>query len=239
MTNTETRNAGGPALDGRLSCAVSFVRQDSVAADIGTDHAYIPVYLLTKGVSRFAVASDINRGPLDRARMNAEKYGVADRMRFVLTDGLRGLEPEREGVTDIVICGMGGELIARIVGESDYTRKPGVRLILQPMSAADDLRRFLAEAGYRILEERLSRAAGKLYACLCVEYDGVVRNFTSAELLLGKRNIENHEPLFREFAGHYAGRLRVQIAGKTKGGLDASAERECLGEIEKILEDLP
>ena len=193
MTDVEKKSIPLPPLDERLSCAASFVRQDSVTADVGTDHAYLPVSLLLRGVSRFAVASDIHRGPLERARQNAAKYGVSDRMRFVLADGLAGVEPEREGVTDIVICGMGGELMARIVGESAYTRRKGVRLILQPMSAADDLRLFLAEAGYRIDDERLCRAAGKLYACLCAEYDGVRRTFTPAELLLGARNIEKRE----------------------------------------------
>ena len=75
-------------LDPRLSCAAEMVRRDSVVADIGTDHAYIPVYLLTNGISRFAIASDINKGPLGRARLSADKYGVSDKMRFTLADGL-------------------------------------------------------------------------------------------------------------------------------------------------------
>ena len=129
-----------PALDGRLAAAASFVRENAVVADIGTDHAHLPLWLLSAGKIRFAVASDINRAPLERAKKNAAAAGFSDRMDFVLCDGLSGLEPEKRGITDILVCGMGGELIARIVGESEYTRRPGVRLILCPMSQPDKLR---------------------------------------------------------------------------------------------------
>ena len=222
-------------LDPRLAAAASYVRPGSVLADVGTDHAYLPVSLLLEDVIRFAVVSDINEGPLERARLNAAKYGVTDRMRFVLTDGLEGLEPERDGVDDIAICGMGGELIARIVGGSDYTRKPGVRLILQPMSSPEELRSFLAESGYAILDERLCRAAGKIYACLSVEYDGIRREYTPAELLLGQANIEKRESLFGEFAETWLRRLDTQIAGRLKGNLSVEREEALREEILSIL----
>lgn len=227
-----------PVLDPRLACAASMVRQGAVIADIGTDHAYIPVYLTLAGISPYAIAADINKGPLERARTNAEKYDAADRIRFALADGLRGIEPEKDNVRDIVICGMGGELIARIVGESEYTKKPGVRLILQPMTAADDLRAFLDEAGYAVIDEKLSAAAGKIYCCIAAEYDGICRTSTPAELLLGKKNIENREPLFREYAAGILKKLNTRINGLKTGGHDCSAEEECRAEIEKITEDL-
>ena len=107
------------------------------------------------------VTSDINRAPLERAKKNAAAAGFSDRMDFVLCDGLSGLEPEKRGITDILVCGMGGELIARIVGESEYTRRPGVRLILCPMSQPDKLRAYLAESGFEILDEKLAEAAGE------------------------------------------------------------------------------
>ena len=159
-------------LDARLMTAAGMVRRGAVVADIGTDHAYLPVYLIQNGTARFAVASDINKGPLERAKQSAAKYGVADKMRFALADGLSGVQPERDGVTDIVICGMGGELIARIIGDSDYTRLADVRLILQPMSSVYELREYMAGAGFEILDERLSRAAGKIYTCILARYDG-------------------------------------------------------------------
>lgn len=224
-------------LDDRLAAAASFVRENSVAADIGTDHAYLPIYLLQSGRSRAAVASDINRGPLDRAKADAARYNMGGNLSFCLSDGLRGVDLEGLGVTDIIICGMGGELIARIISESGYTKKPGVRLILQPMTAADDLREFLDKAGFRVIDEKLASAAGKIYCCICAEYDGVTRESTPAELLLGQRNIENREPLFLSYAAGILKKLNTKINGMKTGGLDCSREEACRAEILKITED--
>ncbi len=224
-------------LDPRLACAASMVRQGAVVADIGTDHAYLPVYLIKNGIVGFAIASDINRGPLERARQSAARYGVEENIRFELADGLEGVNPEREGVTDIVICGMGGELIARIIHDSEYTRREGIQLILQPMSSAYELREYMAAAGFDILDERLSRAAGKIYTCILARYDGKKRKFSPTELLLGKRNIEKRELLFDDFAMRHKVGLEKRIAGLTMGGLDTSFEREQVAAIDKILEE--
>ena len=231
MNTTENKL---PALDPRLACAASMVRQGAVVADIGTDHAYIPVYLTLAGISPYAVAADINKGPLERARINAEKYGAADRMRFALADGLHGVEPEKDNVRDIVICGMGGELIARIVGESDYTRNPDVHLILQPMTCAGELRAFLASEGYRILDERMCAAVGRIYTCILAAYTGEPYKLTPAELLLGPVNIAHREELFEGYLEREIARLEIRIAGMERGGADSAEERALLDELEQL-----
>lgn len=223
-------------LDGRLSCAASFVRKDSVVCDVGTDHAYLPVNLIQRGIAVRAVACDINEGPLERARWSAAKYGVTDKIRFVLADGLDGVQPEKDGVNEIIICGMGGELIARIVDASSYTRMPEVRLILQPMTCAPELRQYLWDNGFRILEERLCEAAGKIYTCIHAAYDGEVRTYTPAELILGKSNIEKREPLFDSYAKNTIRRLKTQIDGMKKGGLDTAKEEADLASVETAVE---
>lgn len=207
-------------LDGRLSLAASFVRSGAVLCDVGTDHAYLPINLLQRGIIQRAVASDVNRGPLERARASAEKYGVTAGIRFVLANGLDGIELETETPCDISICGMGGELIAKIVDGSECTKQENVRLILQPMTCAPELRSFLTDNGYAITDERLCTAAGKIYTCMSVEYDGAVRTLTPAERILGAKNIENREPLFDSYADGIIRRLRTQIDGMKKGGLD-------------------
>ncbi len=222
-------------LDGRLLCAASFVRDGSVVCDIGTDHAYIPVYLIQQGIAKFAVASDINIGPLNRAKQSAAKYGVTDKIRFVLADGLDGVHPEEDGVNDIIICGMGGELIARIVDSSDYTRTAGVNLILQPMTCAPELRKYLGEAGFCIMTERLCEAAGKIYTCIHAAYDGVTREYTPAEQILGRYHIEKRSPLFNQYADTAVRRLKKQILGMKKGGLDTAAEEGILMAVESAI----
>lgn len=224
-------------LDPRLLTAAEMVRAGAVVADIGTDHAYLPVYLIQNGIAKFAVASDINKGPLERAKQSAEKYGVLDKMRFCLADGLSGIEPEVDGVSDIIICGMGGELIARIIGDSEYTRRDEVRLILQPMSSAYELREYMAGAGYEILDERLSRAAGKIYTCILSRYDGKKREFSHVELLLGEKNIEKREKLFDDYAMRHKVSLEKRIAGLRLGNLDTDFECDLVNEIDRLLED--
>ena len=232
MTKTNEKNI---IPDGRLGRAADFVREGAVVADIGTDHAYLPIYLLLSGKIKFAIASDINRGPLDSAKRNAAKYGLTSKMRFTLANGLDGLPLEEDGVSDIVICGMGGELIADIISASEYTKKESVHLILQPMSYPERLREYLAKSGYRIEDEGLCEAAGKLYTCILAEYDGVVRDFTATEYLLGECNIKNREPLFARYAEGAVAKLRDKIRGMETGGLDTTSLRECLSEICKLI----
>ena len=223
-------------LDNRLMSAASFVRCGSVVADIGTDHAYLPIYLLKSGIAKYAIASDVNRGPLDRAKADAARYCALDNLSFCLSDGLRDIDLDAFGVTDIVICGMGGELMSRIIGESEYTKKEGVRLILQPMTAADDLRAFLDDAGFAVLDEKLSEAAGKTYCCILAAYDGQKRTSTDAELLVGKKTIEKREPLFEKYITNILAKLDKKICGMKKGNLDTAREESCRNEIKLISE---
>lgn len=179
------------ATDGRLLAAASFVREGAVFADIGTDHAYLPLYLLSRGRIHRAVAADIGEGPLSRAHANIVEAGEEARVKTVLTDGLSGLE--NEGLTDIAICGMGGELIARILSDARFVREGNVRLILQPMTRAATLRRYLAENGFAILDERPCRAAGRVYTCLCAEYDGTRRELSPGREEVGTPSLRTEE----------------------------------------------
>ncbi len=177
--------------DGRLLAAASFVRPGAVFADIGTDHAYLPLHLLQQGRITHAIAADIGEGPLSRARAHIAASGMEGQVETVLTNGLQGLE--HHGLTDIAICGMGGELIVDILSASPFVREAGIRLILQPMTRAATLRRYLASEGFAILAERPCRAAGRVYTCLCVEYDGVRRTLTPAEAEVGCPLCESEE----------------------------------------------
>lgn len=222
-------------MDHRLSSAMDFVRPGGVVCDVGTDHAYIPIYAVLTGRCTHAVASDINKGPLMRAKANGEKCGAADKIKYYLSDGLDGVEPEKNGITDIVICGMGGELIAKIIEASEYTRKKGVRLILQPMTTAYELRKYLTENGYAVLDEALSRSCGKVYTCMCVEFSGIPVIYTETELLFGRHNMERGGELFRELAKKEGFKLKKRIDGLKAGGYDAAYEEALLKEISELL----
>ncbi|MBQ7980627.1 MAG: Nif3-like dinuclear metal center hexameric protein [Oscillospiraceae bacterium] len=136
-------------LDKRLNLCAEFVKGDRIC-DIGTDHAYLVAELLSSGRCSTAVAADINEGPLAAARATLEKAGVLDRAEVILSDGLKSV-PE-SGITDIVIAGMGGELISRILEACDWL--DGKNLILQPMTQAPHLIKWLYGNGFEIVEQR-------------------------------------------------------------------------------------
>ena len=175
-------------LDNRLLACASLVRTGSVAADIGSDHAYLPIYLVKNQICPRAIASDINKGPVERARINIAVSGLSDKIDVLLADGLDKAAPLLPD--DIIIAGMGGELIRDIIAASEYVKNPCVRLILQPMTMPEILREYLAENGFNIINERICASRSKYYQISCAEYDGVKRIFDPHELLLGKKNIE-------------------------------------------------
>lgn len=134
-------------------------------ADIGTDHGYIPAELVRSGRVKRAVAADIGPGPLGRARQTAARYGVANRIDFRLGDGLAVLAPGEAEV--IVIAGMGGDHIADILAAAPWSRsRDGPLFLLQPMSRAETLRRWLVSNGWRVRAERLVQDKGVLYPIL-------------------------------------------------------------------------
>ena len=154
----------------RLSSVAKFVRRGATFADIGTDHAYLPVFLLKAGVIERAVCSDINKGPLENARRTAEQMGVSDRVELLLADGASLLLPYSP--TDVAICGMGGELIARIIEDAPFLKSSSVRLLLQPMTRQEALREYLNENGFSLVGEDYVTEAGKSYSVIAVEYSG-------------------------------------------------------------------
>ncbi|HEX3026856.1 MAG TPA: class I SAM-dependent methyltransferase [Clostridia bacterium] len=159
-----------PHLTPRLTLAADFVRPGARLADIGTDHAYLPVYLLKTGRITRALACDINRGPLGRALATVKKYGVSDRVELRLSDGLDRVAADE--AEDIVIAGMGGELIRNIVAHCSWMKDSRRRLILQPMTSAGELREFLVSDGFSIVQEAVAREGNKLYVVICAEYTG-------------------------------------------------------------------
>ena len=217
-----------PNLSQRLRCAASLVRQDSLVADVGTDHAYLPIALLSEGRIRGGVVSDIHKGPIARATEHIRAYGMADKLTSVLCDGLCGLADYRP--EDILILGMGGELIARILADAPWTKDPHIRLILQPMTHPEALRAFLCGAGYTIVEEALVKEE-KIYQILCAEYTGDVADYSEPELLFGRQNLSRRDPLTWELLSRWEEILSVRKAGKQKADADTAAEDRLLQQI--------
>lgn len=218
------------AINARLLSAAEMTRQDATFADIGTDHAYLPLFLLGEGRIKRAYCSDINEGPLASARKNAAAAGMADRMEFILADGASALAGK--GITDYAICGMGGELIARIIELAPHLFDPRVNLILQPMSRQAHLRRYLIGAGFRITRESYSFDSGKYYVTLLATYSGECREIDGVEAELGAAGAEYICPEARR--GYLTGILNARsraLRGKAAGGLSDIPEKKIIDAI--------
>lgn len=222
-----------PRLTKRLEAAADFVRQGAVIADVGTDHAYLPIFLCLSGKAKGGVASDIHKGPLRRAESNLRSYGLSETVDTVLCDGLDGLE--RWQPTDILILGMGGELISDIILRAEFTRSAGVRLILQPMTHPEILRRALYRNGYTVSDEKLAEEDGRIYQILCAEYTGQSEVLTPCELLIGKYNLRKNTETCRKLLRHWQSVLQKRIDGIRKSGKDAGKETALLREMEEYL----
>ena len=226
-------------LDARLLAVASLVRKDAYLADVGTDHAYLPVYLAENGIISNAIASDIHKGPLESADKTIREMGLSHQIQTLLTDGLQGIEDYP--VTDIVIAGMGGLMIRNILEKAPFLRtNQNVHLILQPMQHIPELRRYLAENGFAIKEEKQALADGKFYQIILAVYDGIVRQYTEAELLIGKYNVEHkHENKenFVRLCERQTEVLQEKISGLEKGGRSAEKERALCAAIEKEWKD--
>ncbi len=194
----------------RLYAVADFVRSGSKLADIGTDHAYLPVFLCTEGIINSAIAADIVQGPLGKARETVERYGMTDKIELVLTDGLVGIDSEQ--IDDIVIAGMGGELISSIILSADWLKNPRKRLILQPMSKESTLRDTLYSNGFEIKYEATVDEGRHIYTVICAEFAGKIYLPTDAELLLGK--IDTQTQAGRKYLEREIRRLESRIKGK-------------------------
>lgn len=218
----------------RLLSASGFVRAGGKVADIGSDHAYLPIYLCMQGKIRSAVASDINEGPVARARINVASFHLGKKIEVVRADGLSGIE--QYSPDDIVICGMGGELIASIIAAAKWTKNPKIRLILQPMTHADKLRAFLLENGYSIVGETLARE-DKIYQVICAEYTGSTESYSECELILGRLNILGATSELFDYATYVRSVFETRLRGKSSAGEDVSMETRIISELDKILKN--
>ena len=147
-------------LSNRLLTCCSFVHPGDRVADVGCDHGYLGIYLLQNRIAASVIESDINEMPLKSARENAAKFGISDRMSFVLSDGVRLIPRD----FDCMVCaGMGADTMISILEAAPWLRDSRYRLILQCQSKRPELRKYLADHGFSILRETLAKDGKFLY----------------------------------------------------------------------------
>ena len=154
-------------LSSRLEAACRFVNPGDRVADVGCDHGYLGIYLLKNNIASFVYASDINEGPLNAAVFNAEKFGVRDKIKFYLSDGVRNVPRD----FDTLVCaGMGGDTMISILEAAPWLKEGNYRLILQCQSKRPELRKYLGENGWFIQNETVLKDGKFLYTIMEVVY---------------------------------------------------------------------
>ena len=214
-------------LTARLQAIADQVPYGSVLADIGTDHAYLPVRLLLDGQINRAIAADLREGPLANARETAAQYNVTDRISFRLCDGLTDIQAGEADV--IAIAGMGGETIAGILAAAPWTRN--CKLLLQPMTSFRELRFWLQTNGYLIEKETIAREGNRLYTLWSV-IGGAMRPLSPGELWVG---VQSDDPLRSDYLRHMITKLERTLHGHQAANIPNEAE---ITSLQEILADL-
>ena len=213
-------------LSRRLQAVANLLSEGLIVADIGTDHGYIPIYLIESGKSPKAFAMDINKGPLIRAKEHVEMHGLQEQIVLRQSDGVKALEVgECESVN---VAGMGGALAIKIMEEGKEIFKSLKEFVLQPQSELEKVRQYLCENEYRIIAEDMVLEDGKYYPMMKI-VNGTVENYSPIELRYGKKLLEGKNPVLKLF-------LEKEVQAKTQ--IVENLEREQGEHIRKRVSEI-
>ena len=222
-------------LSKRLQAVAALVTAGYITADIGTDHAYIPIYLVEHGLIPSAFAMDINEGPLGRAREHVEENGLSDRIELRLSDGLCALRPgEAEAA---VLAGMGGGLMIRILKNSPDVTAGMKEFILQPQSEIAKVRAFLLEEGFLFIREDMVLEDGKFYPMMKVRTSGEQNyhseRWSDVEIRYGKYLLERRHPVLKAFLER-----EMSLKSEILKGLEGQSSEKALRRFGELKEEM-
>lgn len=184
-------------LKGRLKLIADKVPECNVLADIGTDHAYIPIYLVQNGVCQKAIASDVKIGPVKMARNNISLYKLSEKIETRLGNGLDTIEINE--ADSIIIAGMGGTLLTELLEANKPKAVSTETLVLQPMNDLHVVRKWLYDNAFEIYDEEMVAEGPKLYCVLSAKFSGIKKEYSDFELHVGQSLINKKDPLLDSF----------------------------------------
>lgn len=217
-------------LSRRLYAVASLVTEGASVADIGTDHGYIPIYLVQQGIASKVIALDVNGGPLERARMHIIGNNLKGKIETRLSDGLHAVEPGE--VDTIVAAGMGGGLIIRILEEGREVVERLKACVLQPQSEVWRVRRYLLDHRLDIIDEDMVEEDGKFYPMMRVIH-GTPEPCEDYEYVYGKKLLQKRHPVLHRFLLREKGiqeSILEQLARRTESESARHREAEILRE---------
>ena len=215
--------------DDRLKTLCEAVRGGVTVCDVGTDHAYVPIELILSGKTPRCIITDISAPSLEKGVNNAKMAGCGEKITAYCTSGTLGVA--FDGETDIVIAGMGGELIAQIIEQDAQLKAPSFRFVLQPMSKAEELRCYLAENGFEMTDEVKTESGGRIYAVITCKYSGATYTLTERQQLLGSFERKG-DPLERGYTNRVLSALKIRLKGLE------NAENRNEAEISRLREQI-
>lgn len=207
-------------IDNRLAVCAKMISGEGIVCDVGTDHAYLPAYLIENNICKECIASDINDGPLKFAHQTLIKYNCSEKIRLIKSDGLKNIPCEN--VSDVVIAGMGGETIAEIVSGVEWI-KNGVNIILQPMTRAGYLRKWLYKNGFEIAEEEAVIQDRFVYTVIRTFYSGYSFDIGKAAEIAGKINPETEAG--RRYCENQLSKINNIVSGLARSGKHEDSEK--------------
>ncbi len=184
-------------LKGRLKLIADKVPVCSVVADIGTDHAYIPVYLIQQKKCQHAIASDVKPGPVKVANRNISKYKLNDKIETRMGSGLETLKANEADT--VIIAGMGGTLLAELLDAHPEKVSGNTILVLQPMNDLHVVRKWLYDNRFEIYDEELTAEGNKIYCVLSARYSGKNKEYTEFQLHVGELLVAKKDPLLQDY----------------------------------------
>ena len=201
-------------LSSRLLACCNYVNKGDRVADVGCDHGYLGIHLLTAGIASSMIESDVNEAPLESARYNAVKFGVADRMSFHLSDGVQNIPRD----FDTLVCaGMGADTMMSILSAAPWLKDPKYRLVLQCQSKRPELRQWLYEEGYAIRRETLAKDGKFVYSIMEAAY-APGHSITPAETYITKQLLEDNHPLLPEYYQRVKHGVELTVFGMKRAG---------------------
>ena len=215
-------------ISSRLLACANFVGRGNRVADIGCDHGYLSIHLLTNGIASSCIASDINEGPLQSAMRNARKFGVQSKIQFFLSDGVRNIPRDFD---DLVCAGMGADTMVHILESAPWLRDSKYRLILQCQSKTPMLRHYLSEKGWRIYEEAVLRDGKFLYTVMEAGWRPEYPKLTVGEWYFPPALLENPSAEVPAYYKWVTDGLRIATAHQ-----DDTEKKQALAELEALAE---
>jgi tRNA (adenine22-N1)-methyltransferase len=212
-------------LSPRLDAIAKFIENGAAVIDVGTDHGYIPVYLALNNIAQRIIATDLRKGPLERAKATAGEYCVFDRIEFIQTDGLKGITGASgdPAIDTVILAGLGGETIAAILEAARWPLVNGVRLILQPQSKLSVLSNWIDSNGCAIFDETLVEDEGRIYTVLLAGAGASRAPLSCAELHADRILAEKRDPLLPRYLDTLINKTAQEIKGMEMSDRDASS----------------